>query len=163
MRPSSSRPFHRASTDSEFPVQIQLLIASFQRRSKKGNCFAEASIQTFEIYPAIFDGCAAESSSSAGSNGVASNVETQTHSLDFQLLDLMAQEAAFRQNGESGYRSTEFSGLGSLQMAPLPAGGVYIDRVATVKRHGFGAQLLAQALDNSKFALLFAVPKSRLF
>ena len=41
--------------------------------------------------------------------------------------------------------------------------GVYIDHVATVKSHGFGAQLLAQALDNSKFALLFAVPKSRFF
>ena len=37
------------------------------------------------------------------------------------------------------------------------------DRVATLKRRGFGGPLLAQALDNSKFALLFSVPESRSF
>ena len=51
--------------------------------------------------------------------------------------------------------------VGGLHMAPLPAGGVYVDRAATVKRHGFGGPLLAQALENSKFALLFLVPESR--
>ena len=80
-------------SQTELSVPSLLELSDQQQIGRLAPCFADAGVQTSGIYAPVVLGYAAGSSSS---NAVPCNVATQTDlmQMHFQLLDLMAQEAA---------------------------------------------------------------------